>query len=177
MSNKDASKTSNGFIYQRMYAVLYFLDDETEKIIEEGKIKSKTYEDITIYKKDGKKITCQIKHHKSINGLDMSSDVYKTFSNENNYEMDEIIYIVSKYEKESFSKELKNFNNNEANEKYEIIKKKKENKENKGNKGNEENVENEVSEENVESEEKLNINYKKTLDLFKKWVTKKHSNI
>jgi hypothetical protein len=145
---RDASSKSNGYLYQRMYAVYYFLDEEIKEIIEEGSINEKTYEDITIYKKDGKKITYQIKHHKSTEGLGMSSDVYKTMSNDVNNEMDEIIYLVSKSEKNTFTEELEKFNKNNPQDNYEMIKNKKD-------------------------KEATNENYKKTIKLFEEFGEEK----
>lgn len=152
-TNKDASTKSNGYIYQRWYGVLYFLDNETDKIIEEGKINGKTYEDITIYQKNGKKITYQIKHHKDTEGLGMSSEIYKVFSNSVNDEMDDIIYLVSESDKDTFTKELKKFNDSNPNEKYEIIKNKKD-----------------------KDIEPTNKNYKNTIDLFENWGDEKTIN-
>ncbi len=150
-TNKDASTKSNGYLYQRWYGVLYFLDNKTEKIIEEGKINDKTYEDITIYQKNGNKITYQIKHHKSTENLGMSSDIYKTLSNKENDEMNEIIYLVSESaNNNTYTEEMKKFANSNPNEKYKIIKDK--------NKGENDN---------------LNKNYKNTIDLFEEWGEEK----
>jgi len=152
-TNKDASSKSNGYLYQRWYSVLYFLDNRTDKIIEEGKINGKTYEDITIYQKDGSKITYQIKHHKNTEGLGMTSDVYKTFSNDVNNEMEKIIYIVSKSNNNTYTEEIKKFIDRNPNEKYEIIKNKK-----------------------VKDTEATNQNYKNTIDLFENWGDEKTIN-
>jgi hypothetical protein len=73
----------------------------------------------------------------------MSSDVYKTFSNLVNNEMDEIIYIVSKNNKDTFTKELFKFNDNDALDNYNIIINKKE-----------------------KDKEATNENYKNTIKLF-----------
>ena len=93
--SRDATFTKRGFSYQRQYAILLFLqninNNNITKIIEEGKINNKTYEDITLININNELITYQIKFNKSY-------DVFKTIGNENNFDSNvkEINYVISK---------------------------------------------------------------------------------
>jgi len=94
--SRDNTKRSRGFIYQRQYAIYYFLNNCNSFIIEEGTINNKVYEDITIKHNDNKLVTYQIKHHNKPESLSKKSNFYKTLNNINNIECDEIYYITLK---------------------------------------------------------------------------------
>jgi hypothetical protein len=96
-SKRDARYSSNGFLYQRGYCVYYLLnDDKIKNIIEEGTVEGKDYEDITIVYNDDVIKTYQIKYHTYKNdNLTISNDIFKTIGHENNFDLNEIYYIIS----------------------------------------------------------------------------------
>lgn len=101
--SKDARSSSNGFHYQRRYAIYYLLSkDDIKEIIEEGNIDGKIYEDITIKFNNNTIESWQLKYHQSDpEGLSKSSDIYKAFGNKDNIKLDGIHYVVSKKDKKS----------------------------------------------------------------------------
>ena len=94
--SRDNTKRSRGFIYQRQYAIYYFLNNCDSLIIEEGTLNNKVYEDITIKHNNDILVTYQIKHHNKPESLSEKSDFYKTLNNINNIECNEIHYITLK---------------------------------------------------------------------------------
>lgn len=126
MSNRDASSKSNGYFYQRRYGVyLLLVNNNIEKIIEEGNIDNNNYEDITIIFNNKKKSTYQIKHKtSSAEGLCASSNIMKTIANEDNMKLDNIHYITCKKNNETnYSENLKKWKDKDIsmNDIYNII--------------------------------------------------------
>jgi|688.fasta_scaffold75181_2 hypothetical protein len=113
--SRDATKSSNGFFYQRLYFLSVILDklsnndDELKKIncIEENNIDGNEYEDFT-FLHNNKITTYQIKY-KNINSKNSSESITKDcgflktfipyFDNKyDGYDIENIYYIVSKKE-------------------------------------------------------------------------------
>lgn len=105
---KDNTKQTRGFSYQRNYSIYYFLNENSKEIIEEGFFNGKSYEDISIKTNDNKFITYQIKYHNEIERFNRSSEIFKVLSNKNNFECDNIYYIVSNDFDEKFNIWIKN---------------------------------------------------------------------
>lgn len=114
---RDNTKRSRWFIYQRQYAIYYFLNNCNSLIIEEGTVNNKEYEDITIKHNDNKLVTYQIKHHNKPESLSKKSNFYKTLNNINNIECDEIYYITLK----GIQNEYIEWNNLTGEKKYNMI--------------------------------------------------------
>lgn len=140
---RDATNSSNGYYYQRLYGVYIFLKESFVNIIEEGQIDGKNYEDITIKNSKNEIITYQIKLHKNKETFTRSSDIFKTLANFNNISALNIYYIVGGGKDEQFDEnfkiwkeygnidnvekiyeKIKNFGDEIKNTSYNIVKKK-----------------------------------------------------
>lgn len=104
---RDATNSSNGYYYQRLYGVYIFLKELFINIIEEGQIDGKNYEDITIKNSKNEIITYQIKLHKNKENFTRSSDIFKTLANFNNTSALNIYYIVGGGKDEQFDDNFK----------------------------------------------------------------------
>lgn len=120
--DRDATKTSRGFNYQRQYAIYLFFESlitkqNVVKIIEEGKIDGLNYEDITLIYNDNTLSTYQTKHHSTKMRLCRSNeDLFKTINNVNNMNENvrNILFIVSKLNiGETFDDKLTKWKNKE----------------------------------------------------------------
>ena len=86
--SRDNTKRSRGFIYQRQYAIYYFLNNCDSLIIEEGTLNNKVYEDITIKHNNDILVTYQIKHH-NLKGL-LTENIVEHNLNPNYHNKDQL---------------------------------------------------------------------------------------
>jgi hypothetical protein len=160
---RDATQSSNGFFYQRYYAVFLLLNgDGVNEIIEEGKICKKGYEDVTVKYSDNSIKTFQIKyHHTGHDKMEKTGGIFKTISHCNNMNAEEIHYISSKIgEKSSYDKKLSTWRdcNGDVNIIYNMIMKMKGNNEDDSESNNEDDSEsnNDDSESNNDDDSESN---------------------
>lgn len=107
----DASDSSNGFSYQRMYTILLILDNYDNNEI--GYIQEEGNEDIELIKTNGRKDVYQLKYHNSDENetlLNKDCGLYKTLTRrENIYDndiIDNIYYISYTKNKNTFVKNV-----------------------------------------------------------------------
>lgn len=115
MSNKknkgDNTSRTRGFIYQTLYFIYLFLNDDIKEIINEGTINNKSYEDITIINTNDTKDTYQLKYTHNINDKQSfcaSNEIIKVLNRDDNYNLNNIYYVSNSGFNENFNIFVKN---------------------------------------------------------------------
>jgi len=105
--SRDATRQARGYSYQRQHTIMRTfksMKSKNHRIVEEGSVDGKFYEDNTVKDGDGKIFTCQIKY---LAGKLPIGNFFKTVENRDNLYATSISFVVVNYNKgESYTDHL-----------------------------------------------------------------------